>query len=191
MILAVGILSIVIVSIASMTESITGSLQVNNVQNEKEQLLGWIRTIGSDINSIRTSLQSPVNSQFKACICGGTLCTSDQTYPLTLFDSIGSQVAGPSSSPFFYDNTGASCLPNASNCYFQVTTSFLSECAPIFTISFDPQPSCLSGAEFVEVAYTITPTTWANAHGNLLGTTTSGSVFTEVSDITTGWTCPQ
>jgi hypothetical protein len=174
----------------NITQSILKTSQTSNLAPTRDQMMGWIQFVGNNVPMLVTTLNQPVNTQFKACVCSGE-CTSDVVYPITLYGPGGTPITGPSpapsagpATPLYYDANGAVCSAHSPSCFFQVTSSFLAECTPDFSISFDPPLSCTNGAEFFKISYSIQQTPWTLSQGNFLGANPTGSIYMDVSTIT-------
>ena len=180
-----------ILGVAKIYQEVFVNSEKSKLVMVRDQIVVVTRQTAGDIRALRTTISKPENLALRNCVCGGG-CVSMQINPLTLYDWSG---VTPQS-PAYFDASGIPCNAAASNCYIEVTTTFLAECRPPLP-SANPVPptNCNVPAEFIQVIYsvrqnpgTLTSTALGGAPLNLKAV--QGGVFTLVEDIAPGGVCP-
>ncbi|MGE0763415.1 MAG: prepilin-type N-terminal cleavage/methylation domain-containing protein [Bdellovibrionales bacterium] len=184
------IFAVLILAVAKVYEEVFVNTERNKLMLSRDQIVILTRQLAGDIRALRMTLTKPENAQFRSCVCGGG-CVSMQTNPLSLYDWAGEAPQTPN----FYDASGFPCDPARTNCYIQVTTTFLAECRPpLPTANPVPPANCNIPAEFVQVIYSIrqNPTTVDpnQVDSPVILKPIQGGVFTQVEDIAPGGVCP-
>jgi prepilin-type N-terminal cleavage/methylation domain-containing protein len=177
-IISLVITSVLVLVIAQVSYDFIKGYQRNMLTSTRDQLAVVIRQYAGSINSLKATLARPENIQFRNCVCGtGAGCASAQPYPLVLYDA-GSAVKPV---PMYYDSSGFSCDPAATNCVIEVTVRFIAQCMPTLPSS-DPLPSanCVGvPVEFIAVLYDVKQNPLKASQGIVLKPM-SGAVYTPV-----------
>lgn len=186
-VISIGLLGVFGLLAASTSRLLEFSKRISSISRTRDQLLALTRQTASNYDSLHVSLQKPGNEGFRACVCGGGLCTSGREAPLLLFDSNGIQ-----QTPAYFDPSGLPCDPASPNCILEVSTAFMAECMPQLP-NANPTPpyTCSNPAEFVEIIYTIQQNPASLAAGHFIKPF-SGGAFIQTADLApagSGW-CP-
>jgi prepilin-type N-terminal cleavage/methylation domain-containing protein len=181
-----GILALVIIQTSNM--ALNGALR-SKLLSTRDQIIATTRLNAGRTKVLATSLAKVENIKFHDCVCGGgSPCNSMEVNPITLFETPTSKAINPA----YYNSSGLPCKKEEKDCYIQITTSFLSQCAPVLPNSNPvPPATCTTPAEFTLIKYEIQQNPATLAKGNFLKLI-QGSVFTDVSDIapTGSGVCP-
>lgn len=155
-----------------------------------------IKNTLSDVRSLRTTVMAADNHQLKAAALNDfTGCVSSlnthQFYDVSIYDSSGFKIVGPSSSPVYYTYQGFACPTGSTygqgDCVVKVTSQFMIQSVPQ-TGSFDrmvtpavhPSGYAQIKPEFIFITYNIT---FFDKPGVPKRKDANGAVFLNIADL--------
>ena len=156
--MGIGVGVTVIMATTSVLLSYDKGLTVTNAVATRDNLVDEVKSVGSNYNYLQNLAAGPGNGLLKKCLTGGGCTSVGGAQPLTLYAASAASanlaLSGPPGACKFYDISGQPCV-GAKTCPFQLTTSFLAQCAANPPMIMVPPSSCPGPPDGVQIIYTI------------------------------------
>lgn len=132
---ATGLLSILSFGISQMIFNQNHALMSLRSVGSRDLLLNQLNQLAGNTLALTQSANYSGNTNFKNCVLGSLennciqFNNPNDFQNFSLTDQNGKKVAGPPSSPVYYDVSGTQCTKLSSNCFIEAISQFQATCA--------------------------------------------------------------